>query len=89
MGDMNEGRSDPAVRFLIGKGYAHACEQAKISTCGATYPGATSILPAVLEIDHILGRSLKFYKASRITGGGSDHYPVTARFKIESRSGNK
>jgi len=82
MGDMNEGRSDPAIKVLLGNGYTHACEQAKISTCGATYPGATSILPAILEIDHILGRGLKFYKASTITGGGSDHYPVTAQFRM-------
>jgi endonuclease/exonuclease/phosphatase (EEP) superfamily protein YafD len=33
-----------------------------------------------VEIDHILGRGLTFAKAEVLYEGGSDHYPVQARF---------
>ena len=82
LGDMNESRSGRAMKFLLKSGYQHACQMASKSQCGATYPGATSRLPAVIEIDHILGRKLEFVSARVVKGGGSDHYPVTAKFII-------
>jgi endonuclease/exonuclease/phosphatase (EEP) superfamily protein YafD len=33
-----------------------------------------------VEIDHILGRGLTFAEAEVLYEGGSDHYPVQARF---------
>ena len=53
-----------------------SCAKALIKKCGSTFPGATSWLPAVFEIDHILGRKIQFQLAKVIREGGSDHYPV-------------
>lgn len=83
VGDMNEGRDAQAVKFLRDKGYHHACIEVRINQCGSTYPGATSFLPAVVEIDHILGRRIKFTEAKVINQGGSDHYPVSTTFTLE------
>jgi len=83
MGDMNEGRNDRALVFLRNKNYVLACLQVKHTSCGPTFPGATSMLPAVVEIDHILGRGVRFISAKVIKGGGSDHYPVSAVFQID------
>lgn len=81
LGDMNEGRDDDAVQTFLKAGFVPACD-APSEDCGATFPGATSLLPAVFEIDHILGRGLSFFAAAVLSGGGSDHYPVAAVFKV-------
>ncbi len=82
-GDMNEGRSDDALLTLFKAGYRHACA-IEDEDCGATFPGATYFLPAVFEIDHILGRGVTFTYARVIDEGGSDHYPVAAAFRLDA-----
>ena len=78
MGDMNEGEDDDAVRVLVDAGFALACKGER-ARCGGTWPGATSPLPAVFAIDHVLGKRVTFTDARVIKAGGSDHYPVAAR----------
>ena len=85
VGDMNEGRDAQAIKFLRDKGYRHSCVKVRFSQCGGTYPSAT-YLPAVVEIDHILGRGIKFTGAKVTKQGGSDHYPVSATFTLEPGS---
>ena len=84
VGDMNEDRDDQAVKFLRNKGYNHACEKVSFNQCGATYPAANRFLPAVVEIDHILGKGVVFIKAKVIKQGGSDHYPISATFTLNN-----
>lgn len=79
LGDMNEGESDKAVASLLAAGLHNACD-VENESCGATFPGATSAWPAVFQIDHIFGRGLKFEHARVIRAGGSDHFPVYAKF---------
>ncbi len=43
---------------------------------------ATAV-PAVVQIDHILGRGLTFSGAKVVRSGGSDHYPVRAFFDFK------
>lgn len=76
MGDMNEGPNGKAIRLFEQEMIERSCSKAPIKKCGSTYPGATSWLPAVFEIDHILGRKVQFQLAKVIKDGGSDHYPV-------------
>lgn len=78
---MNEASDDDAVEVLKSGGYADACEIDN-EDCGGSYPGATSMWPAVFQIDHILGRGVKFTEASVAKVGGSDHYPVVAQFQF-------
>lgn len=78
-GDFNEGESDRAIKVLRDAGFALACD-GELADCGATWPGATTIAPAVFRIDHILGRGVQFSSAQVIKGGGSDHYPVRSLF---------
>jgi endonuclease/exonuclease/phosphatase (EEP) superfamily protein YafD len=79
LGDMNETREGAAMRAFATAGFLHACDGPQ-AACGATWPGATSVMPAVAEIDHILGRGLVFSDARVLRKGGSDHYPVQVRF---------
>ncbi|MCY1021145.1 endonuclease/exonuclease/phosphatase family protein [Pyxidicoccus sp. MSG2] len=79
LGDMNEDRSGAAMQALAAADFAHACDGPGAS-CGATWPGATSVLPSIVEIDHILGRRLTLAGAKVLREGGSDHYPVRASF---------
>jgi endonuclease/exonuclease/phosphatase (EEP) superfamily protein YafD len=79
LGDMNEGREGGAMKAFRSAGFVHACEGPR-SACGNTWPGATTVLPAIVEIDHILGRGLTFEEARVVRKGGSDHFPVVARF---------
>jgi endonuclease/exonuclease/phosphatase (EEP) superfamily protein YafD len=39
-------------------------------------------LPAVFQIDHILGRGVCFWRGAVLRAGGSDHYPVTAELQL-------
>ncbi|MCP3102319.1 endonuclease/exonuclease/phosphatase family protein [Myxococcus sp. K15C18031901] len=77
LGDMNEERSGEAMKAFAAAGFDHACDGLE-AKCGATWPGATSMLPAVVEIDHILARRLTLSDAKVLRTGGSDHYPVRA-----------
>ncbi len=81
MGDMNEGPDGEAMKALSQAGYAFACA-APHSECGNTWPGGNSAWPAVSEIDRILGRRLSFSSARVVKGGGSDHFPVWAAFRV-------
>lgn len=83
LGDFNESEDDDGVRYLLSKGYADACT-APSEDCGATWPGATSLMPATFRIDHVLGRGVVFDEAGVVREGGSDHYPVFARFHFET-----
>jgi endonuclease/exonuclease/phosphatase (EEP) superfamily protein YafD len=82
LGDMNEGRDAAAMKAFTGAGFSHACDGPGAS-CGPTWPGAASALPAVVQIDHILGRGLTFSGAKVVRAGGSDHYPVRAFFDFK------
>jgi len=77
LGDMNEERSGAAMKAFAAADLVHACD-GKGADCGSTWPGATSMLPAVVEIDHILGRKVSLSGAKVLRTGGSDHYPVRA-----------
>ncbi|MGA9519938.1 MAG: endonuclease/exonuclease/phosphatase family protein [Myxococcaceae bacterium] len=81
LGDMNEGSDERAMRLFAEAGYRRSCELPE-QRCGPTFPGATSAFPAVWEVDHILGRDVRFESARVIKAGGSDHYPVFATFTL-------
>jgi endonuclease/exonuclease/phosphatase (EEP) superfamily protein YafD len=81
LGDFNEAREGAALGALFAAGFAHACA-GEDARCGPTWPGATSSLPAVAEIDHILARGGRLHGARRVKAGGSDHYPVSARLSL-------
>lgn len=81
VGDMNEGPDGMAVQAFEKAGFRRACRSPR-QKCGATFPGPTYVLPAVFEIDHILGRGVEFGAARVIREGGSDHFPVFATFEI-------
>lgn len=83
LGDLNEDRDGGAIAVLRKAGYVPACA-ARGSACGATYPGATSPLPAVWQVDHALARGLTFLDARVLRGGGSDHFPLLARFTVRT-----
>ena len=79
LGDMNEGRGGGALKAFTKARFLHACDGPG-AACRNTWPGATSALPAVVEIDHILGRGLTFGSARVVRQGGSDNFPVVTRF---------
>lgn len=81
VGDLNEAPDGQAVRNFEKAGFRRSCRIPN-QECGPTFPGATSVLPAVFEIDHILGRGVEFRAARVIREGGSDHYPVYATFSL-------
>ncbi|MCY1073500.1 endonuclease/exonuclease/phosphatase family protein [Archangium lansingense] len=81
LGDMNEGRQADAMKTFATAGFTHSCDGPSAS-CGNTWPGANTALPAVVEIDHILGRGLTFSEARVLRSGGSDHFPVRALFNF-------
>jgi endonuclease/exonuclease/phosphatase (EEP) superfamily protein YafD len=81
LGDFNEEPGGDAARTLLAAGFADACG-APSSRCGPTWPGAASPWPALWEIDHILGRGVRFSAARVVRGGGSDHYPVVAELEL-------
>lgn len=82
LGDMNEGRQADAMKAFAAAGFTHSCDGPDAS-CGSTWPGANTALPAVVEIDHILGRGLTFSGARVLRSGGSDHFPVRAFFDFK------
>ena len=68
LGDFNETPGGKAISSLVGSGFQRACE-IPAASCGATYPGATSLWPAVFEIDHILGRGYPVHLGPGRSGG--------------------
>lgn len=81
LGDINEWEGQAALAILAEAGFSNACH-ALASRCGATWPGRAVPVPAVIRIDHILGRGVEFQQAVVLNSGGSDHYPVAARFAV-------
>lgn len=81
MGDDNEGVGGEAVKFLLASGFVDACSIPG-AACRATWPGPTSPLPAVARIDLVLGRGVPFTAARVPEGGGSDHRPMAASFRL-------
>ncbi len=81
LGDMNEWEGQAALTILSEAGFRNACH-VQGSRCGATFPGGAIPAPAVFRIDHILGRGVEFRQAVVLNSGGSDHYPVAARFAV-------
>jgi endonuclease/exonuclease/phosphatase (EEP) superfamily protein YafD len=82
LGDFNEADDDAAVKRLREAGFAVACD-IEGERCGATYPGGTSSWPALFQVDHILGRGLRFLRAEVRSEGNSDHYPIVAEFALD------
>lgn len=78
LGDFNEWPGQAALAVLYEAGFIDACN-AKGSRCGPTWPGHVVPLPALVRVDHILGRGVVFSDAAVLEAGGSDHYPVAAR----------
>jgi endonuclease/exonuclease/phosphatase (EEP) superfamily protein YafD len=83
-GDFNEGPTGGAILALAKKGFQSACTTAS-AACGATWPGASSSWPALIQIDHIFGVGVVFTAARVFKGGGSDHYPIAASFRLDRR----
>lgn len=80
LGDMNEDREDGALTALRKAGYQHSCEVVETDYCGGTFPAGINFVPAMFEIDHILGKGVGFISSEVVRSGGSDHYPVKAVF---------
>lgn len=80
LGDLNEWKGQAALTELAEAGFRDAC-QAPDSRCGPTWPGRVSYGPALVQLDHILGRGIEFRQATVLGAGGSDHYPIIARFR--------
>ena len=76
LGDFNEGPNDLAMEIFKKHGFSSAC-QTKDARCAGTFPANKYLLPAVFQVDHILGKGLKFRDTKRHKGGSSDHYPVS------------
>jgi endonuclease/exonuclease/phosphatase family metal-dependent hydrolase len=80
LGDFNENETGGAVTWLIGKGFTDVLS--KVDPTIPTWHGQLGGIPLVWRLDHIL-----FSKELACTGarvpleGGSDHYPVVARFE--------
>lgn len=81
LGDFNELPGQDALKLFRTAEFRDAC-LGRRSRCGPTWPGAVvPLLPALFRIDHILGRGVTFSDAAVLDAGGSDHYPVAARFR--------
>lgn len=85
LGDMNELPGQLAVSLIGAAGFADACGGVA-ARCGPTWPGGVIPLPAMFRIDHIHGRGVSFDGTAALEAGGSDHYPVAARFRIGDRT---
>ncbi len=84
LGDMNEWSGQTALSLFNDAGFADACES-RPNRCGASWPGEAMTFPALFQIDHILGRDVRFADAAVLGAGGSDHYPVAARVIVGPR----
>lgn len=85
LGDFNEWPGQAALNTLQDAGFTDACHTRR-SRCGPTFPGHVVPLPALFRVDHILGRGVSFTDTAVLQAGGSDHYPVAARFRIAPAS---
>ena len=81
LGDFNEDTDGPALSLLDEKGFTNSCV-IETETCEKTWPAFVRVLPAAFRFDHILGRNLNFVSSEVVRAGGSDHYPVAARFTL-------
>ncbi len=81
VGDMNEWDGQAALAILAEAGFRNACGVPG-SRCAATWPGDVGFGLAIARVDHILGRGVDFRRAAVLNAGGSDHYPVVARFAL-------
>lgn len=85
LGDVNEWPGQAALETLHEAGFTDACHGRR-SRCGPTFPGHVVPLPALFRIDHILGRGVVFSDAAVLEAGGSDHYPLAARFRLATEA---
>ena len=83
---IDEGFWGGAIEVFTAAGFVNPCDTPG-DRCGATWPGAASRWPAVLQIDHAFGRGLQFLSASVVKRGGSDHYPLLVRFEVNGDGG--
>jgi len=83
LGDFNDWRSAESLKIFMRGGYKHSCSMGKDNGCGNTFPANRFNLPGFVEIDHILGKRIKFIRTRVLTRGGSDHYPVQAWFQVK------
>ena len=81
MGDFNEDLEEPAMDLLESKGFLNSCHT-EPDGCQKTWPAMFRIFPPGFRFDHILGRNLTFIEGNVPREGGSDHYPVVARFTL-------
>jgi endonuclease/exonuclease/phosphatase family metal-dependent hydrolase len=80
LGDFNEDETGSAVKWLIGKGFADVL--AKVDPQIPTWHGKLGGLDLVWRMDHILfSKDLACVGAQVLLEGGSDHYPLVARFE--------
>lgn len=84
LGDMNEWPGQAAVTLFGAAGFADSCAGIA-ARCTSTWPGGAVPLPAMVRIDHIYGRGVRFDRTATLDAGGSDHYPVAARISLEER----
>lgn len=83
LGDFNEQLGGEAMKTFERSGLTSSCAGHDNTRCGATFPGpAVPKMPAVFQIDHILGRGVCFSRGAVLRAGGSDHYPVTAELQL-------
>lgn len=80
-GDMNEWPGQAALTVLGQAGFRDSCRSGT-NRCGPSWPGPVIRLPAMFRVDYVLGRGVLFTDAAVLEAGGSDHYPVVARFSI-------
>lgn len=78
LGDMNEISGQAALGLLRDEGFVDACDMSG-AECAATWPGALLSLPAMVRIDHIVGRGVRFADSAVLDAAGSDHYPMATR----------
>ncbi len=85
LGDFNDWRSAASLKVITHAGFQHACSAGSNNRCGNTFPANRFNLPGFVEIDHILGKNIKFIRTRVISSGGSDHYPVQSWFQVQKK----
>jgi endonuclease/exonuclease/phosphatase family metal-dependent hydrolase len=79
MGDFNDGEHSQVVRWLQGQGLTNALPQ--FDRYSPTWTWKTSFVKLQRRMDHIFySREFDCVAAHVISGGVSDHFPVTATF---------
>ncbi len=82
LGDFNESKCGGALTRLRSSGFSLACEVAA-AACRGTWPASYPLIPAFAQVDHVLGRGLRFHSAAVLAQGSSDHYPIVVEFELE------